>query len=284
MFKRFLAFSLAVICVCCVAGCTDTVELSSAVVTTAAGTTATTTAAEEPPEPTDPYGNEIHSKSKADKTPFPLIAMLESDDIYLYGAWNYGVLLKHNGKDTYFDWDWYTPRGIMPEMIYHDFDGNGEKELAIITYTGSGTFISIMDLHMLEITSIPEHKETYGKPEYVDHVLYGDKRDGWYKPKIDGVLSNDKKAVTITFNGESYTAKNKWNDEEYFGRFTGIGHGLIVEFSINNDRLYVQVGLTLEYDNGATPAYIGKIQAEVIYKDGKFSFINEALEIDPDFL
>lgn len=49
-----------------------------------------------------------------------------------------------------FDWDFLTPRRFLPRMAVMDLDGDGKDELIVLTYVGSGTGISIYDLHVLE--------------------------------------------------------------------------------------------------------------------------------------
>ena len=64
-----------------------------------------------------------------------LVAELPEDDIYLYG---YGdlqrVLLRQGEQRALLDWDYLTPRLILPEMCYVDYDNDGSKELAVVLY------------------------------------------------------------------------------------------------------------------------------------------------------
>ena len=49
-----------------------------------------------------------------------------------------------------FDWNFSTPRMFLPEMDCFDLDGDGEDELVILCYSGSGTGVSVWDLHVVE--------------------------------------------------------------------------------------------------------------------------------------
>ena len=49
-----------------------------------------------------------------------------------------------------FDWLYLTPRRIPPWMDCFDADGDGENELIIVCYVGSGTNTSFYELHILE--------------------------------------------------------------------------------------------------------------------------------------
>ena len=49
-----------------------------------------------------------------------------------------------------FDWCFSTPRMYPPEMYRFDLDGDGEDELLVLCYSGSGTGVSVWDLHVVE--------------------------------------------------------------------------------------------------------------------------------------
>lgn len=49
-----------------------------------------------------------------------------------------------------FDWLFSTPRMFLPEMYCFDFDGDEEDELLVLCYSGSGTGVSVWDLHVVE--------------------------------------------------------------------------------------------------------------------------------------
>lgn len=49
-----------------------------------------------------------------------------------------------------FDWNFSTPRMYPPEIDCFDLDGDGEDELVILCYSGSGTGVSVWDLHVVE--------------------------------------------------------------------------------------------------------------------------------------
>ena len=56
------------------------------------------------------------------------------------------VIIEGNGLIQEFKQDWMTPRAIMPTAEYIDADGDGEDELVVAYYVGSGTGISIEEL------------------------------------------------------------------------------------------------------------------------------------------
>ena len=52
-----------------------------------------------------------------------------------------------------FDWRYATPRNIAPRMWCFDFDEDGLDELVVDCYYGSGTGVSLSDLHVVEKNS-----------------------------------------------------------------------------------------------------------------------------------
>ncbi len=76
------------------------------------------------------------------------------------GAAFYGLPYSENAHETAlirwgnslaeFDWDFLTPRRFLPRMAVMDLDGDEKDELIVLTYVGSGTGVSIYDLHVLE--------------------------------------------------------------------------------------------------------------------------------------
>jgi len=98
----------------------------------------------------NPLGAPIFNVYNESTWEFSLLIAREEYGIFLYGGKDVGMTLYHNGQITYFtDWRWWQPRTIPPQLLYHDFDGDGEKELAVILPAGSGTGVSLSDLHMV---------------------------------------------------------------------------------------------------------------------------------------
>jgi len=60
------------------------------------------------------------------------------------------ALIRWGDSLAEFDWDFATPRMFPPRMAAMDLEGDGENELAVLTYTGSGTGVSVWDLHVVE--------------------------------------------------------------------------------------------------------------------------------------
>ena len=60
------------------------------------------------------------------------------------------ALIRWGDSLAEFDWHFATPRMYPPRMAAMDLDGDWDEELVVLTYSGSGTGVSIYDLHVLE--------------------------------------------------------------------------------------------------------------------------------------
>jgi hypothetical protein len=60
------------------------------------------------------------------------------------------ALIRWGTSAAEFDWLFSTPRMYPLEMYRFDLDGDGEDELVVLCCSGSGTGVSVWDLHMVE--------------------------------------------------------------------------------------------------------------------------------------
>ncbi|MDE6595441.1 MAG: YgdI/YgdR family lipoprotein [Oscillospiraceae bacterium] len=98
----------------------------------------------------------------SDHTKNPVvIAETEDGEIVLYGIYIDGKYpfvfiekdgsIMHDGMTNIYEQAWLTPRNILPQIMYSDIDSDGEKELAVSYYVGSGTGISVEQLVIYEM-------------------------------------------------------------------------------------------------------------------------------------
>lgn len=213
---------------------------------------------------TDEYGNPVNYYSLT--SPFPLYAMLKSDNIYLYGVNPSGMILYQNGKGTYFDWPGLTPRCILPELSYLDYNGDGKKELAVTVYWGSGTGVSLMDLHILEIKQPDSYKFVY-----TDHALLSKDVTKWFTKPISAKLSKDRKSLTVSFDGQDTVVPYDFTDKSVFGNFIGTAFGEFVEFKFVQSKIKVDIGIGVSFEKLPEPQYVGTVEATVSFTHNQFS-------------
>ena len=243
------------------------------------------TSNEDNPIITDPYGVPLFDTGEAiePQRNFPLYAALPKDDFYLYGIYPTGMVLYHENQGHYFDWPGLTPRLILPEMAYYDYDGDGEKELAVTVYYASGTGLALMDLHIIKINKSDSSWPPVTYYDYTVSSSYNDENP----TDIEKLLGEDF-PFTLEDNGEtvhfmmddkSYIAHNKL-DEEYAGLPQKIVYGNIVYFNLHEDN-HITVDISIGFQlNFATPAYFANVIADVNFDGEKFSFTNKRISFE----
>lgn len=190
------------------------------------------------------------------ETQYPLIAELPEDDLYLYGQPK-GAVLKHGDEITVFDWIYMTPRFILPTMAKYDVNDDGADEIICVLNTGSGTGISIEELHVLKMID--------GK--YYDHVFDD------YKEKLSSLIKYeyDKDLHQVKFITETSTYIHTIEPENQAFTFEGINMTNIVGFDIS-DGLKIKLAVAIIFEEQATPMFIDTIElvGEIEYMNGYF--------------
>jgi len=228
----------------------------------------------------------VESWEEYEASDLPLISAIPDKKIYLYAIKPKGVVLYFEGKGHYYNWEYMTPRFILPEIKVGDYDKDGKDELSIIPYVGAGTGYSVEDLHIIELSereilsNDPTDKNYFvPNPEYF--------KDNFYKP--DDYVKQINKLVTLkTYykeNGE--LTGNVMTGEESHEislkglqsgsnqvTVTGLYFGDIVEFDAEADKLTVKMAVGVTTQSRAVPYYVGEIHADENYKAGNFTMSN----------
>lgn len=82
-----------------------------------------------------------------------LLAEAAQGDIGVYYVPSLGgsyVALRYGEHVQTFEQTSLTPRFILPQVGWRDWDGDGKNELAVVYYAGSGTGVSVEELHIYE--------------------------------------------------------------------------------------------------------------------------------------
>ncbi|NLD48419.1 MAG: hypothetical protein GX660_14720 [Clostridiaceae bacterium] len=195
-----------------------------------------------------------------------LLAQIPEKDIFLYAQEN-GVTLHVRDKEHYYEWLYMTPRGILPRMQVADYDGDGKEELSVILYIGSGTGVSVEELHIIEISEETEILKDHMFSNYTEQLQ---KAIGFKTYNKDG----EKMAEIMTPNG-TYTVSLEDYNEESFGKIAeNLFFGSIVRFGNDNGKLTAGFGAGVCYEKHVVPYNIGEVIADVEYKDGVFELKN----------
>ena len=85
-----------------------------------------------------------------------LVCQLPEQDTWLYGyygpAKSQGLILRVGTLWQAFDIPFLTAQSLMPAMAYGDYDADGERELTIVSFLGSGTGASVWGLSVVDFS------------------------------------------------------------------------------------------------------------------------------------
>ncbi len=163
----------------------------------------------------------------------------------------------------------------MPELKVYDFDGDGEQELAVILNVGSGTGISLYELHVVEYQSagarVGQKLQDYifAQNDYMKKLA----TEIQFKKSI----KNKELFGQIVLGGQSYEVKLAEYQKEYGEEKIGnqLGYGGIVRFEAAEQGLKLVVAIGLAIEGVAEPQYIGEVDAKVTYSsEGIFTLDN----------
>lgn len=95
---------------------------------------------------------EVRRMVEWDRAAEPVALLARTEDAALYGLAGEEdrLLIQWGGALAEFDWSYRTPRTVAPRLRQVDADGDGAEELAVVCYYGSGTGVSIEQLHIVE--------------------------------------------------------------------------------------------------------------------------------------
>lgn len=85
--------------------------------------------------------------------PVGLLSQLPDQEVALYGVTKYSgstALLRWGDALAEFDWSFGGPQVVEPRLQCWDADGDGQEEVVLINLLGSGTGVSIEELHIVE--------------------------------------------------------------------------------------------------------------------------------------
>lgn len=176
------------------------------------------------------------------------------------------ALIRWGDSLAEFDWRYATPRNIVPRMWCFDFDGDGVDELVVDCYYGSGTGVSLSDLHVVEKGS--------------DGNLTA------YTFPLDALTAALGSSLGIVTAGETTCAylgtelvdiTTALGDLQPRYEGSGLALGETIEFEKAEAGMACRMGAVVDAEK-LHHWYAADITADVFYKDGEF--ILDGLHLD----
>lgn len=183
---------------------------------------------------------------------------LQGQTVSLYGinlGTNPSALLEWNTSKYTFDWICLSPQGVFPTAKLLDADTDGQDELLIVLHSGSGTGVSVDQLHLVEMLS---------DGTLVDYTFAA---DSCVEEIYDHLqIDMGQNATTFSIGSESIVVQNVCADDCILGN--------VINFEIVGDEIVVTLGIWIENNSSKLIDHIADLTAYVSYQDGSFTLYN----------
>ncbi|MBF8118160.1 hypothetical protein [Bacillus cereus] len=142
-----------------------------------------------------------------------------------------------------------------PEILFEDINNDGSEEIIILLNKGSGSGVSIWEIHVLEESEECGYSHVFVEdPESHLHV----NMESTIKPHT-GRIHYFSKYQTETWDVPFSTG---YQEEHLFDQFV---IGSQIHFKVENGNLVAFVGIQLSF-----LCHIGELQLQYCYKEGKY--------------
>lgn len=202
-----------------------------------------------------------------------VLAELSDPKITLYGAGGEdtrGVVVEMGGKQTYFDWEYTSPRMVEPELYWNE----KEKQLQVALSNASGTGVDAQELHVLQKTEDGELVDAvFGMEDYA--ALLAERLSFTYDaPRLQLTLLD-------TGNGAEVAAGDLSCLGELDGEVESLSLGDIAHFQLG-DSVWLVFTPGYVMEGWAAPQYDGMpdltVEVKINREAEKLSFTLGALE------
>lgn len=199
-----------------------------------------------------------------------LLAQLPEKDIALYGLCSpdkdESLLLRDGETVSAFDAPWLTPRRILPTLHLGDFDGDGTEELLALTYTGSGSGVSVWTPVLFEPNS--EGWEAFTLP----YEPYGG-----LSPLLSCQRADGESRALLSLGDSTFSLEL----EDYVEPQPPLEPyvGPIVSYGVEGGSITVKLGVGL-YQEGVIPYtlyYVAELRGELVWDGQGFSLCSPLL-------
>ena len=197
-------------------------------------------------------------------SPLYLVAQIDGQNIWLYGlSGGQGLILRVDDMWQYFDLPYHlSPRNILPAISYGDYDGDMQFEVALQIYTGSGTGISVYDLHIIELSGDGAWTDTWFDPDDYRAILDAGITSAYDEAENILTVSAGESTIAVDLTAAGYPEPGS-PVEAHFGRVVG--------FSCSGDTITASFGIVA--DAPSIPPlglYPLDLQATIVYTGSTF--------------
>lgn len=188
-----------------------------------------------------------------------LLEELPGIGVKIYGnpGMGRGVIIEYNGRRHLFDKCFLTTRVSFPQFKVYDYDKDGESEIGMISYTGSGTGFSVEDFCIID--SVDEKYDTLyeqSNEECMNDISF---HLGWSWNDFGMTVEvrNEENAIAV------FADRRNSMLEGSEIRFKEIYVGDIVSYSFGeNGEIICDAQLLISCEDMVTPCYFSELRTE----------------------
>lgn len=196
-----------------------------------------------------------------DQAAEPVAQLARTADAALYGlaGGEDRLLLRWGDALAEFDWPYRTPRTVDPRLWQVDADGDGAGELAVVCYSGSGTGVSIEQLHIVD-------KNEDGTLR--DHCFPNDLWQEQFSRKLSVQTAEGRVFAVLGRELCDISEELDFLDPDLI---TGMDTGNTIGFRVEDGRICCLGTARITAEGYADGWYVAGLSADVSYKDGIFT-------------
>ena len=216
----------------------------------------------QPPEEDYDLPGEVMSLVQWHERAAPMALLAQTGEAALYGfsGDEDRILLRWGQTLSEFDWPYQTPRAVMPRLWQMDADGDGDEELVAICYVGSGTGVSIDQLHIVE----KNEDDTLTDFCFPQTLWQEDLSE-----RLSVFVTEDR---TFAVLGKELVEISENLGDLDFSTITGIGTGDTSYFDVSpKEGLFFYGTARLTAESYAFGWLVADLSAQVSYENGTFT-------------
>ncbi|WP_220775593.1 hypothetical protein [Bacillus sp. BML-BC060] len=152
-------------------------------------------------------------------------------------------------------WDHLDHPSFPPEILFEDLNSDGVEEIIILLHKGSGSGVSIWEIHILE------ESEECG----YSHVFVEDPESHLHVNMESSIIPHTGRIHYFSkYQTESWDVpfSTEYQEDHLFDEFVIDSQ---IRFKVENNNLVAYVGLQLSF-----LSHIGELQLQYCYKQGKY--------------
>jgi len=208
---------------------------------------------------------------------FQLYAELPEEDIYLYEVRGRNpqagmVLFQGNSANYFNDWEAARRFNDLTEIAYRDFDGDGEREIGVITGSiAGGQGPSVRSLHILKVhEDTPYPNKEIKTIRYTEYAFTHNDATDYFKQRMTWKRGKQPHTLELKIDGKTFLAHLHplaWDEAK------GVEVNLKIYFDFNDDGSISFSGAVRTYYE-EYPRYLGTFTADVIFDGRQINLTN----------